>query len=133
MTLTFTTPGTCVPQGSMRGFVVNGQARVTHAKPLALTEWRRAIAASATDAGAVCEDGACIVSLVFNLARGKTVRRAYPTVKPDIDKLARSVLDALTGVCWQDDAQVCDLILSKRYSDTPGLTVTVSRLREEKC
>jgi len=36
---------------------------------------------------------------------------------PDIDKLSRAVLDALTGVVWEDDACVCKLIAEKRYAE----------------
>lgn len=35
--------------------------------------------------------------------------------KPDIDKLCRAVLDALTGILYHDDAQVVSLNASKRY------------------
>ena len=31
------------------------------------------------------------------------------TVKPDVDNLAKTVLDALNGVAWADDAQVVEL------------------------
>lgn len=35
---------------------------------------------------------------------------------PDVDKLARAVADALTGVAYRDDCQVCELIAAKRYA-----------------
>ena len=35
------------------------------------------------------------------------------TSKPDLDNLAKSVMDSLNGVCWIDDAQVCRIVLSK--------------------
>jgi len=35
--------------------------------------------------------------------------------KPDVDKLCRAVLDALTGILYHDDAQVISLNASKRY------------------
>lgn len=35
--------------------------------------------------------------------------------KPDVDKLCRAVLDALTGILYHDDAQVVSLSASKRY------------------
>jgi hypothetical protein len=35
---------------------------------------------------------------------------------PDLDKLARSVFDALTRVVFHDDAQVVDLVATKRYA-----------------
>lgn len=41
----------------------------------------------------------------------------------DVDKLARSVLDALTGVLYCDDGQVISLTVTKRYSRRPGVTI----------
>jgi len=35
--------------------------------------------------------------------------------KPDVDKLARAVLDALTGVLFYDDSQVISLTVTKKY------------------
>lgn len=34
----------------------------------------------------------------------------------DVDNLAKCVLDALNGILWDDDDQVVDLVLHKRYS-----------------
>jgi len=42
-----------------------------------------------------------------------------PTSKPDFDKLARSVADALNGICYRDDAYVVEAIIRKRYT-RPG-------------
>ena len=39
----------------------------------------------------------------------------YHTKAPDADKLSRSVLDALKGVAWKDDAQVARKLVIKRY------------------
>src|SRR5437867_2655341 len=41
----------------------------------------------------------------------------YPTTKPDRGKTLRAVEDALTGVVWRDDAQVCDGPVRKRYGE----------------
>ena len=43
-------------------------------------------------------------------------RRAYHTVKPDLDKLVRAVKDALKHVLWKDDAQVIELVARKGYA-----------------
>mgnify|MGYP001570458771 CR=1 FL=1 len=40
---------------------------------------------------------------------------SYPTSKPDECKLRRSTEDALTGICWYDDAQVVRCISEKNY------------------
>ncbi|MCE5269162.1 MAG: RusA family crossover junction endodeoxyribonuclease [Planctomycetaceae bacterium] len=39
----------------------------------------------------------------------------YPTSKPDSTKLTRAVEDSLTGVLWQDDSQVVEHHISKRW------------------
>lgn len=40
-----------------------------------------------------------------------------PTSAPDGDKLWRSVGDALNGVCYRDDRQVCEATVRKRYTN----------------
>lgn len=45
------------------------------------------------------------------------------TQKPDAENVAKAVLDALTGVCWRDDAQVCSLTVSKVWTDKEPMTL----------
>lgn len=56
------------------------------------------------------------------LVKGAPMR---PVTKPDVDKLARAVLDALTGHAFRDDSQVVDLHVVKAYSDTPEAAGTL--------
>lgn len=72
-------------------------------------------------------EGAVYVGLRFFLKRGKTVSRKTPFVRPDIDKLARAVLDALTGIVFRDDAQVVKLHCSKSYSDEASVLIIVTQ------
>lgn len=74
-------------------------------------------------------DGGLRVTLTFALRRpdghmGKNGVRpsapAYPAVKPDVDKLARQVLDCLTqGGLIRDDSRVVELVARKVYA-APG-------------
>lgn len=48
-----------------------------------------------------------------------------PTKKPDADNVLKAVKDAVNGVVWRDDSQVVDVVLSKRYSLSPRVCVTV--------
>jgi Holliday junction resolvase RusA-like endonuclease len=57
-----------------------------------------------------------------------------PIGKPDVDKLCRSVMDALTGIAYKDDAQVTSLTAVKIYANTYGdggsTTIAVSSLED---
>lgn len=129
--------GTPAPQGSKRhvgnGIMVESSAKV---KP-----WREAVKAAVPTVEGVF-GGAVSVEIAFNLARpkghhgtGNNANRLRPSaprrpaVKPDIDKLVRSTLDALkdAGV-YRDDSQVVNLAARKFYAmpgETPGARITV--------
>lgn len=86
---------------------------------------------------------ACIpVSVNVNalFASPKKAKRTGPVLKkPDVDNIAKVVLDALNKCVWTDDAQVHGLVITKEYcssraplvlagqtaeiSSTPGLVV----------
>jgi Holliday junction resolvase RusA-like endonuclease len=51
-----------------------------------------------------------------------------PTKKPDLDNLAKSVLDGLNGVVYLDDSQLVSLHITKVYDHSPGVDIMV---REE--
>ena len=55
-----------------------------------------------------------------NASQLKDSAAALPLTKPDVDKLLRAFLDALTGVVWKDDSQVTDAISRKRYAVPSG-------------
>lgn len=48
-----------------------------------------------------------------------------PVVKPDLDKLVRVVLDALTGMFYRDDSQVAHVHAHKAYGEKAGVNVKV--------
>ncbi len=48
----------------------------------------------------------------------------------DIDNLAKAVLDALNGICWQDDSQISELHVTKNLADEPRIELEVAA-REE--
>ena len=50
-----------------------------------------------------------------------------PCKKPDVDNIAKLVLDALNGVIYKDDKDVSSLTVFKRYcADTQGLVVSLT-------
>lgn len=74
---------------------------------------------------------ACDIRLWFFFQKPKSINRSHHTVKPDIDKLARCVLDALTGVVFKDDSLVVNLGVKKQYGDIVGVVIEVNQTEQE--
>ena len=53
-------------------------------------------------------------------------------VKPDIDNLAKFVMDAMQGILWDDDCYVCALEARKVYSDKPRTEIEYWQLKEKE-
>ena len=130
--------GEPVPQGSLRAFVRDGRPVITYGpRAVALGTWRGLVAAGALDVlGATAPaTGPVAVRLGFRFrrpathygARGLLPRFAANYPGPDLDKLTRAVLDALSGIAYRDDRQVVAVRASKRYGDPPGVDVTLWR------
>ena len=125
----FQVHGDPAPQGSKQGFSRIGSTRVQMVESSRKVKpWRVAVVAAAVDAmnGREPLAGPVSVSVTFRLLKPRTVKRDIPFVRPDLDKLCRSTLDALTtSQVVANDAQVCDLTVSKRYG-TPGADIIVT-------
>lgn len=48
-----------------------------------------------------------------------------PSKKPDCDNIAKIVCDALNGLAYYDDSQICELTVFKHYSETPRVEVKI--------
>lgn len=127
--LAFVVHGTPQTAGSKRPFPVRRKdGRVFNVAPdnPRTKHWRTLVAQHAGEAMAGREllQGPLELRLCFFVRRPKghfgkkgllPSAPAYPTVKPDVLKLARAVEDSLSGVVYRDDAQVVEEVLAKRY------------------
>jgi Holliday junction resolvase RusA-like endonuclease len=104
--------------------VINGH--VIHTRGSALAAWRSAIALEARKAGAFPVRVPIILNMTFILTKPRTVKRENPTVPPDLDKLIRGVLDALTAIAYTDDSQVISITAQKIYGETPGVLIDIA-------
>lgn len=153
MSLLIRVYGVPVPQGSTQAFAVRkagkptGQVVVT-SDNRKVKPWRQAILDAVCDrqqaAGGYSDSiGPFDVSLQFFLPRpashyGTGRNRAQllpsaparPFTRPDLDKLCRAVLDALTdALVWRDDSQAVSLTAAKFYAaqgERPGVEIEVS-------
>ena len=105
--------------------VIHGN--IIHSQGSALAAWRSSIGLTAKLSGAKPHGDPVEISLIFILARPRTVTRLEPTVPPDLDKLVRAVLDGLTAIAYRDDAQVTTITATKEYGDRPGVQVYISK------
>lgn len=139
----FAVEGRPVPQGSMTASY-NRQTKVAHVHHVqgaALAVWRASIRESARQAmrGQRPEHRAIDIALVFLMPRPvshirlnygrQTIRERYVsaqvTTSPDIDKLIRAALDAMTGIVYIDDSQVVNLHAREMYALNPGMRARV--------
>lgn len=140
----FFVPGDPKTKGSTVSFLDKRSGKVrTKSDCKDLKAWQRVVALSARAAGLTPELGRVSLGLEFILRRpqkdwttGADSGRLRPsadrdpTVRPDLDKLTRAVLDGLEGVAYRNDSQVCGFShLVKRYQcepdDLPGVMISV--------
>lgn len=112
--------GTPVPQGSKSARVLNGRAIMYEANP-ALKAWRREVTNAGLRATAHADTmfpGAVSVTVWAYFTKPRTSKRLQPVGKPDIDKVARAILDGLTDAAlWIDDSYVVELSIRKDWVD----------------
>ena len=105
-----------VSQGSMTA-VYNrklGVARVRHNAAPALSLWRSLVRERAHMAKAEVWTGPIGIRISFGIKAPQNARHGYPK-RPDLDKLVRGVMDALTGCCYVDDSQVVSIQAEKVF------------------
>ena len=56
-----------------------------------------------------------------------------PTKKPDADNIAKIILDGLNHIAWDDDTQVVDMAVMKRYSEEPMVVVIIEEINALRC
>ena len=122
--LSFTVYGTPQQRGSKRAFSVGGKARLADANAKS-KPWMAAVSHAAGEAMGDREliMGPVRLDVAFLFSR---IKSHYHTGKrsselregaPVLDKLIRSIGDALTGVVYRDDSQVVEVQAVKIFTD----------------
>lgn len=132
MEVQFIVPGE--PQGKGRPRFGNGRT-YTPAKTIA---YEKLIAGKAAEAMRYFPDGVTALPVRVRVDAYKGIPKSWTRAKrlramdgqeipgkPDLDNVAKAVLDALNGVVYADDVQVTRLLVTKQYSLEPRLVVTV--------
>jgi len=150
--IAFVIHDTPIPQGSKRNY---GKGRIVENNHQRLQPWREAVKTKALNTmtelhgGEIklplfARDEPVNVEIIFTFTRPRTHYRTgrfadalkisaphQHAGSPDLDKLIRGVLDALTAAgVWWDDRQVSRLIATKEFTNprmpTPGATIRIT-------
>ena len=132
MAITFTVPGDPVPQPRPRVSTRGGFARAYVPSTHPVHDYRASLAAAARDAG-LCTTGEplnVVIDAVFvrpkSHLRKSVVKPDAPVLpRPDVDNIAKAVLDALQDVMG-DDSLVARLVVEKSYGTEARTTVRIS-------
>jgi len=137
MTLQFTIPGPPVGKGRPRFSSAGGKPRSY--TPAVTREYEALIAARAAEAMHGHEPlqtpltvfiyAHMSIPLSWSKAKQKAALDGdiYPA-RPDVDNIAKTVLDGMNGVVYADDAQVTFLKVSKKYAPEGHVMVWISEI-----
>jgi Holliday junction resolvase RusA-like endonuclease len=124
-------PGKPTPQGSKKSFVINGRAILVDASG-GNKAWRKLVTETIrAHKDYIILPGAINVSLAFFMEKAKSNKKEFMTQAPDVDKLARSVLDGITdSEIIEDDSRVIYLTASKKWAEPGQSGVLISIWQE---
>lgn len=116
------------PKFARRGAFVHAYTPADTANSEAMV---RSIAAEAMGGrplfqGPLILDVAMVLNTPASWSKKKKAAAIYVTGKPDIDNIAKLIGDALNGIVWADDSQLCDLHFRRRYLDGRGEYTEIS-------
>lgn len=140
--VSFDVRGAPVPQGSVVAYAAKRKdgshyGVVHYAVGTKLHAWRRAVSVAArAEWGDELTFHHVTLDLLFHIKRPNShfvglhgdiqprYINARPDNPPDLDKLVRAVMDALTDIVYGDDSQVTSICAEKIYG-TPGVRVSI--------
>lgn len=132
-------PPTQTHQSSLRAYRIGKFCRIVKAKPSKETlDFHRQLELKMAQhqigiTDSPLFDGAVKLTIEFNFAHNKATTKAkqltkFPKVtRPDLDNMAKTVLDGLTKVgCFKDDSQVSNLTLLKSHGPEAYTLISIS-------
>lgn len=73
-----------------------------------------------------------VICLYFDIKQPRKIWGKYKTTRPDCDNYVKELTDCMTEVgFWDDDAQVADLRVVKRYAEKAAIYIRLEELDDE--
>ena len=123
------------PKERPRAAIIGGHARIFTPKTTEAYE-KEIRAAWIRNNGDKPEEGPLMARIYFGLPIPKSETKAnklqmlqkkvFPTKRPDLDNMAKAVLDALNGVAYKDDCQIVTMLSRKNYAEAPYVKVILN-------
>lgn len=139
--ISFFVPGLPRPGGSKRVFISPKTGKPIVTDMSKNKDWKASVAQAASERTGPM-NGPLELYISFIMPRPKSHFKKsgalkdnapqWHTVKPDATKLTRSTEDALKGIAWHDDSQVCRQTVTKIYGEKIGAQIAVTALEEIK-
>ena len=140
MEIKFTVPG--IPKGKERPRVCRINGRSLTYTPKQTTQYEKLVRASYTAVSKIFfffdKDTPLEISIIalFSIPKsvGKKLKNSMltgdilPIKKPDSDNIVKIILDALNGVAYWDDSQVCRVYFEKIYAEKPETKVIIKEI-----
>ena len=125
--MTIEVPGNPVAQPRVKVSTRGGFGRAYVDRKHPVHEYRQRVAQTWRDVVGFCFDGPLRVTIELVIERPRSVKRRWPSVKPDASNYAKAVEDCLNGVAWKDDSQIIELMVRKVYGE-PMTRVSVEEI-----
>lgn len=130
--ISFRVPSLPIAQPRPKATAFNGRAKVYDDKKHPVNTFKAAVQMVAYQhhIGAPLE-GPLSVVLTFVFASKSKRERKWKATRPDVDNLTKSVLDALNGLTFKDDGQVCELVVRKYHAcgdEQPHVDVSINEI-----
>ena len=129
------------PKERPRAAIIGGHARIFTPKTTEAYE-KEIRAAWIRNNGDKPEEGPLMARIYFGLPIPKSETKAnklqmlqkkvFPTKRPDLDNMAKAVLDALNGVAYKDDCQIVMMISKKNYAEAPYVKVILDEAKPKE-
>ena len=135
----FTVDGTAVGKGRPRVSTIGGRPRLY--TPAKTVQWERQVAEACRSAMSTWQPSKHPMAVRIDIKVGVPVswskRRQLSALcgdevpgKPDLDNVAKAVLDACNGIAYVDDKQVTRLTVTKNYAPDAGIEVYMHEVLE---
>lgn len=70
------------------------------------------------------------VKIICYFKKNKSNKMIEPIIKPDLDNIAKIILDSLNNVAYKDDKQVINLNIIKKWGDIDKVNIQIQPMED---